>query len=106
MKLFICMLERRRAFVHITLSMSYLVTLLIFNSEAGGITAMRALALLLTGVAGIGVVYTARYVLVLNIIRRQAVRAAILLLTIFSLLGITSDWLFSGYELLSSVVVY
>src|SRR5690606_6248923 len=98
MKLFICMLERRGAFVHITLSMSYLVTLLIFNSEAGGITAMRALALLLTGVAGIGVAYTARYVLVLNIRRRQAVRAAILLLTNFSLFGISGYLLFHGLE--------
>lgn len=97
MKLFIFMLEKRKAFLHIFFCSLYFVALFVLNWRLDGITPMIAVTLLITGGAGISIAYVIRYILILGF-RRRWKHSLLLLTANFLLMGFAGYIVFHGFE--------
>ncbi|MBD1422792.1 LytS family sensor histidine kinase [Sphingobacterium chuzhouense] len=97
MKLFIFMLEKRKAFLHIFFCSLYFVALFVLNWRLDGIAPMIAVTLLITGAAGISIAYVMRYILILWF-TRQWKHSLLLLTANFLLMGLAGYIVFHGFE--------
>jgi len=92
------MLERRRAFVHVTFCALYLGCFFLINRQAGGFAPMREFALLLIAGGGIGVAYHVYHLLLLGFQKRKPLLAILYFIIGLCLIVTVGYLLFGGSE--------
>ncbi|WP_437920670.1 hypothetical protein [Sphingobacterium sp. LRF_L2] len=98
MNLYVRILKNRRAFIHLTLCLLYVLLLLVLNSHGKPLTMSRVVALSVFACAGIAMAYWVRYCIILWRRKARGVSAIMRILLSFFLLGLLGYLLLHGMD--------